>query len=79
MMPWADVVRLLGGDVRASVHGKPSWNIAPTHQIAIVENSPTGRHLVSARWGLAVPVSPRVNNPRNNDAECVTPTGPAIR
>lgn len=28
---------------------------------------------------IAVPVSPRVNNPRNNDAECVTPMGPVIR
>jgi putative SOS response-associated peptidase YedK len=28
---------------------------------------------------IAVPVSPRVNNPRNNDAECVAPRGPAIR
>lgn len=28
---------------------------------------------------IAVPVSPRVNNPRSNDPECVTPTGPVIR
>jgi putative SOS response-associated peptidase YedK len=63
MLPWADVVRLLGGDVRASVQGKPSWNIAPTQQIAIVEESGTGRHLTSARWGLAVPWStkPMIN------------------
>ena len=26
MMPWADVVRLLGADVRASVHGNPHLN-----------------------------------------------------
>ena len=32
------------------------------------------------RWlTTAVPVSTRVSNPRNNDAECVAPTGPAIR
>jgi putative SOS response-associated peptidase YedK len=63
MMPWADVVRLLGGNVRASVQGKPNWNIAPTQQIAIIEDSGTGRHLVSARWGLAVPWStkPMIN------------------
>ena len=54
MMPWADLVRLLGGDVRAQVHGKASWNIAPTQQIAMIEESGTGRHLTSARWGLAV-------------------------
>jgi putative SOS response-associated peptidase YedK len=41
MIPWTDVVRLLGGDVRASVQGKPSWNIAPTQQVAIVEDSKT--------------------------------------
>ena len=45
MMPWADVVRLLGGEVRAQVHGKPSWNVAPTQQIAMIEESGTGRHL----------------------------------
>jgi putative SOS response-associated peptidase YedK len=63
MMPWADVVRLLGGNVRASVQGKASWNIAPTQQIAIIEDSGTGRHLTSARWGLAVPWStkPMIN------------------
>jgi putative SOS response-associated peptidase YedK len=55
MLPWADVVRLLGGDVRAQVHGKASWNVAPTQQIAMIEESGTGRHLTSARWGLTVP------------------------
>ena len=49
------MVRLLGGDVRAQVHGKASWNVAPTQQIAMIEESGTGRHLTSARWGLAVP------------------------
>jgi putative SOS response-associated peptidase YedK len=63
MMPWADLVRLLGADVRAQVHGKASWNVAPTHQVAIVEDSTTGRHLISARWGLAVPwtTKPMIN------------------
>jgi putative SOS response-associated peptidase YedK len=63
MMPWADVVRLLGGDVRAQIHGKASWNIAPTQQIAMIEESGTGRHLTSARWGLAVPwtTKPMIN------------------
>jgi len=63
MMPWADVVRLLRGDIRAAVQGKPSWNIAPTHQVAIIEDGPTGRHLTGARWGLAVPWStkPMIN------------------
>lgn len=63
MLPWADLVRLLGGDVRAQVHGKPSWNVAPTQQVAIIEESGTGRHLTSARWGLAVPWStkPMIN------------------
>jgi putative SOS response-associated peptidase YedK len=28
---------------------------------------------------IAVPVSARVNNPRNSDAECVAPTGPLIQ
>jgi putative SOS response-associated peptidase YedK len=28
---------------------------------------------------IAMPVSNRVNNPRNNDAECVAAAGPAIR
>jgi putative SOS response-associated peptidase YedK len=27
---------------------------------------------------VAVPVSPRVNNPRNNDAACAAPTGPPV-
>ncbi len=63
MMPWADLVRLLGGDVRAQVHGKASWNVAPTQEVAIIEDSPTGRHLVSAGWGLAVPwtTKPMIN------------------
>jgi len=61
MLPWAEVVRLLG--VRAGVQGKPSWNVAPTHQVAIVENGDSGMHLVSARWGLSVPWStkPMIN------------------
>jgi putative SOS response-associated peptidase YedK len=54
-LPWADVVRLLRGDIRATVQGKPSWNIAPTQPVAMIEDSGSGRHLVSARWGLAVP------------------------
>jgi putative SOS response-associated peptidase YedK len=43
--------------------GKPSWNIAPTQQVAIIEDSNTGRHLVGARWGLAVPwtTKPMIN------------------
>ena len=63
MLPWADVVRLLGGEIRAAVQGKASWNIAPTHQIAIIEDSNAGRHLTSARWGLAVPwtTKPMIN------------------
>ena len=63
MTPWADVIRLLGGDVRASVQGKPSWNVAPTQQVAMIEESGTGRHLTSARWGLAVPwtTKPMIN------------------
>ena len=44
MMPWADLVRLLGGDVRAQVHGRASWNIALTQQVAIIEDSTRGRH-----------------------------------
>ena len=28
---------------------------------------------------IAVPVSPRVNNPKNNDAGCVAATGASIR
>ncbi|MBZ5640257.1 MAG: SOS response-associated peptidase [Acidobacteriia bacterium] len=61
MLPWAEVVRILGG--RAGVHGKPSWNVAPTHQIAIIESMGSDRHLVSARWGLSVPWStkPMIN------------------
>ena len=63
MMPWADVVGLLGGNVRAQVHGKPSRNLAPTQQVAMIEDSNTGRHLTSARWGLAVPwtTKPMIN------------------
>jgi putative SOS response-associated peptidase YedK len=63
MMPWAEVVRLLRGNVRASVQGKASWNVAPTQLVAIVEDSDTGRHLIMARWGLAVPWStkPMIN------------------
>lgn len=57
MHPWADVVRLLGGNIRAAVHGKASWNVAPTHQVAIIEDSKGGRHLTAARWGLTVPWS----------------------
>jgi putative SOS response-associated peptidase YedK len=61
MLPWAEVVRLLGG--RAGVHGKPSWNVAPTHQVAIIEGGGSDRHLVSARWGLRVPwtTKPMIN------------------
>jgi hypothetical protein len=71
MMPWADVVRLLRGEIRATVQGKSSWNIAPTHQIAIIENSNTGRHLTSARWGLSVPWStkPMINARSETAAE----------
>jgi putative SOS response-associated peptidase YedK len=55
MMPWSEVVRFLGGIT--AVEGKPSWNIAPTQQIAIIEEAEDDRHLVSARWGLSVPWS----------------------
>jgi putative SOS response-associated peptidase YedK len=34
---------------------------------------------VSDDFLIAEPVSPRVNNPRNNDVECVMPTGPPIQ
>jgi hypothetical protein len=47
MMPWADVTQLLG--VRASVHAKPSWNVGPAHQVAIIEDAAAGGHLTSAR------------------------------
>src|SRR5882672_4254356 len=69
MLPWAEVVRLLGG--RAGVHGKPSWNIAPTHQVAIIENHGSERQLVSARWGLSVPWStkPMINARSETAAE----------
>lgn len=55
MMPWSEVVRILGGIT--AVKGKPSWNIAPTQQIAIIEETEDDRHLVGARWGLSVPWS----------------------
>jgi putative SOS response-associated peptidase YedK len=63
MMPWAEVVRLLGGNVRASVQGKASWNVAPTQRVAIVEDTGNERHLIGARWGLSVPWSakPMIN------------------
>lgn len=76
MHPWADVVRLLRGDIRAAVQGKASWNIAPTHQVAIVEDSGTGRHLTAARWGLAMPWS--TQSLINARAETVA-TKPAFR
>ena len=41
MMPWADVVRLLGGDVRTQAHGTANWKVAPTQRIAVVEDSTT--------------------------------------
>jgi putative SOS response-associated peptidase YedK len=63
MMPWAEVVRLLGGNIRASVQGKASWNVAPTQLVAIVEDTGSERHLIGARWGLSVPWSakPMIN------------------
>jgi putative SOS response-associated peptidase YedK len=71
MLPWAEVVRLLRGEIRASVQGKPSWNVAPTQQVAMIEDSNTGRHLTSARWGLAVPwtTKPMINARSETAAE----------
>jgi putative SOS response-associated peptidase YedK len=54
-MPWRDLVRILGA--RAAVEGRPSWNVAPTHVVAVVEGSPDGRRLIGARWGLVAPWS----------------------
>src|SRR5262245_42442384 len=57
MMPWADVAKLLGAT--AAVHGKPSFNIAPTQMIAMLGDGQFGRQLVSATWGWDVEWSPR--------------------
>jgi len=57
MMPWTEIARLLGA--RSSVHGKPSWNVAPTQLIAILGNGQLGREIVGATWGLEVSWSPR--------------------
>lgn len=55
MLPWAEVARLLGAC--ADVHGKASWNIAPTQQVAILEDTGHERHIVGARWGVSAPWS----------------------
>lgn len=55
MLPWADLARLLGA--RAGVHGQPSWNIAPTQQVAVMRGTARERHMMGARWGFSVPWS----------------------
>src|SRR5262249_24792567 len=57
MMPWTEVARLLGA--KAAVHGKPSWNVAPSQLIAILGDGQHGREIVSAVWGIDVPWSPK--------------------
>ena len=58
-----DVVRVFGVDLVSAVLA-PSWNIAPTHDVAIIVQSPVGsdppgnssvRELCVARWGLIPP------------------------
>ena len=52
-LPWSKLAELLG--VRAGVHGKASWNVAPTQLVPVIEDTLPGRHITAARWGLEVP------------------------
>jgi putative SOS response-associated peptidase YedK len=85
MHPWAEVVRLLGGNIRAAVHGKPSWNVAPTHQSAIIEDGNAGhiwpQRVVHEAADQRAVGDGRVeaNSPRNNDAGCAAAVGAVIR